>query len=599
MEVSKINGYDIKDKKAIRTYDTVALMKADNTLKEGQHVKTKGYYQVNDGGCGEYYISTQSNLEFQESLDNNLYASLVLKDNTINIKQLGAKNMSSDNMKYDIKNYITSYINHLDYKEGLKLYIPSGIWYLSDLNITRNEGFYIYGDERFTIQNKNATTTICSLSNNQDYILKIGDENNTVTGWTLKNLCFTSSDYIYSDSNLTRNGYKDITSCLSLEHATFGITDNLFFDFIKGNALKISSSFENYFNLLNFRHVNAMGTGVLIFDDISVSESNENISATNFNKIMGEALLGDFILVNENANLTNSSINNLNFEGWTLTPSQDYVFTNITTETYNDFTHWGIFNVKGRCDINVNNLELNNFGFRYLTYNEIDYCYDTIINVTGNDSNPNMNINNINIAGMSMDCPIINQNNYYLHTPSNLSINNVSFLKASHKLYFGLTGAKSINCNTNNLNGATSRDNIYNPINLNTVNPCYKNSNKYTTHNYGVLYYDSNTLNDLNLAVKPYFASSGDGDVRTLCMSTLVTGTNFLLRAKFPADTSVVLSFFYDNSNSFNMTFEGTGNYETYIKENVASLEIGKPVGIRLATAQAGKECYLDYYKFY
>ena len=39
MEVSNINGYDIKDKKSIRTYDTVALMKADSTLKEGQHVK--------------------------------------------------------------------------------------------------------------------------------------------------------------------------------------------------------------------------------------------------------------------------------------------------------------------------------------------------------------------------------------------------------------------------------------------------------------------------------------------------------------------------------------------------------------------------------
>ena len=409
----------------------------------------------------------------------------------------------------------------------------------------------------------------------------------------------TSSDYIFSEETLTRNGYKKITSCLVLEHATFGITDNLFFDFIEGNALRIKSSYENYFNLLNFRHVNSLNTAVMIMDDISIEGTNENISASNFNKIMGEALIGDFILVKENSNFGNCSINNLNFEGWALTPSNEYVYTNITNETDSDFTHWAIFNVKGRCDINVNNLELNNFGFRYLTYETVNYCYDTIINVGENDANPNMCINNINIAGMNRDCPIIRQNNYYLHNPSNLSVNNISFFKATHKLYFDYKGGRSLNCNTSNLTGATSRDDIYKPINLNTVNPCYKNSNKYTAHNYGVLYYDPDTLNDLNLAVKPYFASSGDGDVRSLCMSTLVTGQNFLLRAKFPADTTVVLSFYYDNSTSFTMSFEGTGSYATYTKENIENLIIGNPVGIRLATGQAGKECYLDYYKFY
>lgn len=91
MEFSTLNGYKVKDKKAIRFYDNVDSMKNDSTLKEGMHVKTKGYYSINDGGCSEYHItSTESQTEYQEELNNNLYATLILKD-IINVKQFGAK----------------------------------------------------------------------------------------------------------------------------------------------------------------------------------------------------------------------------------------------------------------------------------------------------------------------------------------------------------------------------------------------------------------------------------------------------------------------------------------------------------------------------
>lgn len=87
-EISKLNGYDIKDKKAIRTYDTVALMKADTTIKEGQHVKTKGYYLANDGGHAEYVIKSNSN-SYYETLNNELVAELIT-DNIIDVKKFGA-----------------------------------------------------------------------------------------------------------------------------------------------------------------------------------------------------------------------------------------------------------------------------------------------------------------------------------------------------------------------------------------------------------------------------------------------------------------------------------------------------------------------------
>lgn len=96
-EFSTLNGYKVKDKKATRFYDNVELMKADTTLKEGMHVITKGYYDINDGGGAEYHITnTLSVSDYQEELNNNLFATLII-DNYAKAKQYGFKNDGSDN----------------------------------------------------------------------------------------------------------------------------------------------------------------------------------------------------------------------------------------------------------------------------------------------------------------------------------------------------------------------------------------------------------------------------------------------------------------------------------------------------------------------
>ena len=93
MEFSTLNGYKVKDKKAIRYYDTVADMKADTTLKNGMHVKTKGYYSANDGGSAEYFIINDNTLVDDSGsvhgLTNGLRAKLII-DNEINPNQFGA-----------------------------------------------------------------------------------------------------------------------------------------------------------------------------------------------------------------------------------------------------------------------------------------------------------------------------------------------------------------------------------------------------------------------------------------------------------------------------------------------------------------------------
>lgn len=93
-DIVTLNGYKIKDEKAVRSYETVALMKADTKLKEGYHVKTKGYYEANDGGHGEYVIVNDNTLVDDGGtihvLSNGLRAVLIIENDTINVKQFGA-----------------------------------------------------------------------------------------------------------------------------------------------------------------------------------------------------------------------------------------------------------------------------------------------------------------------------------------------------------------------------------------------------------------------------------------------------------------------------------------------------------------------------
>ena len=136
-EISILNGYKIKDKKAVRYYDTISNMKSDTTLKAGMYVKTKGYYSVNDGGNAEYYItSIESETEYQEELNNGLYATLIINENTANILQFGIK---SDNTS-DISTIVNNLLN-----KNYKVYIPKGNYLCTD-SLTINDYNILYGD---------------------------------------------------------------------------------------------------------------------------------------------------------------------------------------------------------------------------------------------------------------------------------------------------------------------------------------------------------------------------------------------------------------------------------------------------------------------
>ena len=75
-------------------FNNIYDMKQAN-LKVGMIVKTLGYYEINDGGSGTYYIRTKTDDDIDDGgsihiLNNDLVAELIV-DDEINIKQFGAK----------------------------------------------------------------------------------------------------------------------------------------------------------------------------------------------------------------------------------------------------------------------------------------------------------------------------------------------------------------------------------------------------------------------------------------------------------------------------------------------------------------------------
>ena len=82
---------------ALLCFDTVADMKSSENLIDGSFAKTLGFYSIKDGGESIYKIREITNQDIVNemniiSLNNeNLIAELIIKNNTVNVQQLGAK----------------------------------------------------------------------------------------------------------------------------------------------------------------------------------------------------------------------------------------------------------------------------------------------------------------------------------------------------------------------------------------------------------------------------------------------------------------------------------------------------------------------------
>lgn len=104
----------------IKSYDTVAEMKSDTALSAGKLVRTVGYYSPNDGG-GAFYKIVSSTSAYAETINNNLYAELIVDGGCKNARCYGAK---GDNVTDDTS-ALQAWLNDVAINGGYA-YLPRG-----------------------------------------------------------------------------------------------------------------------------------------------------------------------------------------------------------------------------------------------------------------------------------------------------------------------------------------------------------------------------------------------------------------------------------------------------------------------------------------
>lgn len=132
-------------------YNSVASMKADNTLADGMTVQTLGYYDINDGGSALYKIRTITNDDVVDEKfiialnDETLIAELIIND-PFYIKQIG--NITSDNINYAMdylyEKYGSAYIKINKEKENIIL--DKYIYILNNCTLDLNNNNIEFGE---------------------------------------------------------------------------------------------------------------------------------------------------------------------------------------------------------------------------------------------------------------------------------------------------------------------------------------------------------------------------------------------------------------------------------------------------------------------
>ena len=195
-------------------YNTIADMKADTKLKDGDMAITFGYYEVNDGGGAEYkIIGTVSQTEYQEGLGNGLYATLIIENDILNVKQIGAKGdgITDDTVAFQNMFAVDSY----------NYYIPKGNYLVEHnlvimTNIQHNIKIYGEGIALTKLKLKDNSIT----ENNQPMFLLQSDENNN-------NSIEIEIENLYIDMNRTNNNLGIPDTSFDLQHCHAIVLDSM------------------------------------------------------------------------------------------------------------------------------------------------------------------------------------------------------------------------------------------------------------------------------------------------------------------------------------------------------------------------------------
>lgn len=580
-------------------YNTLAEMIKDN-LMDGDLAITSGYYAAGDGGGAKYTI-TNAQLTADDAfiieLANGLYAKLVIENNQVNIRQLGARSQDTSNNKYDIAPYIAKYLATVGTSnttaaqpDKITLYIPSGVWHSSPLDIT-GIGYSIIGDEQF-ISLRNRGTIISSLVDNQNYIFNF----NSSTNFTLKNICFSTADFSYNQNkNIFETNASSIKSigayCVKFSLMSFGDTDNLYFEHINGQALEMASSWEIRHRKLFFRDIDAHSGCIVKFAKYVEGASGAGgVNASSFDNMMFEHVLGHLIYLESNCKLANCHFGVINFEDNEITRSYvtytEFTSENIATFDASNPVHYAVFCI-GEAGTSFNtciigSIQLNNISTFYSTINGQNYCYDNIFRVIGAGSVFNIVVNNIDSLGIKKQATIL-----YSHDAvaweSSFILNNLSSVYANSKRFvYDVDKFTYIRHDGRRLSSVSAVV----PRLTCSATPAHLNVANRGDNRGNLLKSDVGAQNELGVCV--------DLSTYYTAFTFLKSSEKLYIRAKIPNGQTAVLYLASGTNQTENLA--GTGSFAVYEITLSSSNSIGDAINVALANSNTADYCLVDYF---
>ena len=371
-DIVSLNGYKIKDEKAVRSYETVALMKADTKLKEGYHVKTKGYYEANDGGNGEYVIVNDDTLVSDNGsihvLNNGLRAELIVKD-YITPELFGAKGDGET----DDTSIIEIALNYIKDK-NIELKLNNTYKITSEITINNSDTIKINGNN----------STLKVLTNVALYFS------------TINNLIIEDLNVIGSLSNNTVTGA--LAHTLNAKNVTINNINAKYLEYVYKNDYQLTNDPESQFvsDNIKFTNIYAEDCTCLIITAFVENLVCENIFSKTPNEITRELFYLE-------GGIVNSYFNNI---------SADYL------------VRWAFhFNVSGAPitwdltkDVNKNkNCYINNiivdsaqYLLHFTSYCESVYVNNAKANMKLYESTANYTCENIYVSNSTIEFPANN-----------------------------------------------------------------------------------------------------------------------------------------------------------------------------------------------
>ena len=291
---------------ALWCFDNVASLKEATNLIDGSYARTLGYYSKNDGGGSLYKITNEVDTNnYQELLNNNLYATLITKD-YINVLELGVKTNDANSATVNSQK-IQYAVDH--YKS---VYIPENIYINATINV--NNQVNIYGN---TSQNNKT------------------EDNQTPSNVSL----YIADDITAFNVNTSNVSIKDLTIYNENKSSTG----------IKLSSFRTTIDNCNFINLEN--GINTLSDASGWLGECRL-KNNTFIYCNNAIQINGSRSIVDSYINNNIIDRCTYFINGTYLHGWIITENHDYssngiylsstLANTIITNNYFDHGHTSI-----------------------------------------------------------------------------------------------------------------------------------------------------------------------------------------------------------------------------------------------------------------